>query len=171
MPPFLTRRPARRASTPYPIRATFDRAIRAFFPELPDTNSRPVDMNDSAPFLGAQGQSLDVDSPLIVSSFRPLVELPTFHNFDPSPNHPIPASASQSLSAPDPFLGGPPRVSASPAFQNSPPSFHRADSPLFLPLSPPPGLPMTVNLESSAAGPVPVSPSFLIVFDCHLSLG
>ena len=148
MPSFSSRRPARRAASPYPAQARLDRAIQTFFPELPDFTPRIVLPTEPPSFLGTQGQPIDLDNPLVVSSFRPVPEFPIFHAFNPSPVHPIPAGNDQTgpASTSNVFFGFQPREPpSSPAYRDSPPSYHRDDSlvyrpmsPLFLPASPPP---------------------------------
>ena len=99
MPSLQSRRPARRTSFPYPSRRNLDRAVRAFYPELPESTPSAAIINEPPSFLGSQGQLIDVDNPLVVSSFRPIPEFPTFAAFNPSPLHPIPAAR-----APDPAV-------------------------------------------------------------------
>ena len=137
MSPSLPSRSTRRFSSPYPTR--LHRAIRPRVPDLSSFSSRENLSNEGPSFLGTQGQPIELDNPLLEAAFRPLDSLPAFHEFNPSPAPPVlanhdhdghePATPNQSACAQ-------PRELASPMYRDSPPSYHRDDSPVYRPMSP-----------------------------------
>ena len=135
MPSSPPSRSVRRASSPYPLTASFHRHARPRFLAPHDTPDR-----EQPSFLGSQGQPIEIDNPfsVTVSAFRPLTSLPTFHNFDPSPLRPIPVRpdlAEPEAAPAHPYVEFEPRELASPVYRDSPPSYHRDDSPVFRPQS------------------------------------
>ena len=136
MPSSPPSRSVRQASSPYPLTASFHRHARPRFLAPHDTPDR-----EQPSFLGSQGQPIEIDNPftVTVSAFRPLTSLPTFRGFDPSPLRPIPIRPTpvEPEVAPDhPRIEFEPRELASPVYRDSPPSYHRDDSPVFRPQSP-----------------------------------
>ena len=137
MSPSIPHRSARRFSSPYPTR--LHRGIRPCVPDFSTFSARENLSNEGPSFLGTQGQPIELDNPLLEAAFRPLDSLPAFHEFNPSPAPPVlanhdhdghePATPNQSACAQ-------PRELASPMYRDSPPSYHREDSPVYQPMSP-----------------------------------
>ena len=135
MSPSLPGRPSRRLASPYPISTRPHRAVRSHFPDFSTLLARDSLSNEGPSFLGTQGQPIELDNPSVASEFRPLTSLPSSHDFHPLAVSSIPATHDQAghePSTPNRFA----RELASPVYRDSPPAYHRDDSPVFRPQSP-----------------------------------